>query len=45
MVGFSFYGTSNQTLGYRQEMQIWQWDSRKKDWYLLEAREIPVKRN
>lgn len=43
LVEFSYYGISDQNLRYRKEMQLWQWDSRKMNWFLLEAREIPVK--
>jgi hypothetical protein len=45
LVEFSFYGASDQTLHYRQEMQIWQWDSAKHDWFLLEAREVRSRKN
>lgn len=45
LVEFSYYGTSDQTLHYRQEMQVWQWDSSKINWFLIEARDVrPDKR-
>lgn len=45
LVEFSYYGVSDQNLRYRQELQLWQWDSKKKDWFLLEARDLPVRKN
>jgi hypothetical protein len=45
LVEFSYYGNSDQTLRYRQEIQVWQWDSAKGDWFLLEARDVPQKKN
>ncbi|MFH1262822.1 MAG: hypothetical protein V1495_05200 [Pseudomonadota bacterium] len=45
LVEFSYYGISDQSLSYRQEMQLWQWDSAKKDWFLIETRDLPARRN
>ncbi len=43
LVEYSYYGVSDQNLTYRQEMQVWQWNSSKRNWFLLETRGLPKK--
>jgi len=42
LVEFSYYGISDQDLKYRQEVQNWAWDSRQRDWFLRESRDLPA---
>lgn len=44
LVEFSYYGVSDQTLHYRKELQSWKYNSRKKNWFLVDAKELPTQK-
>ncbi|MEZ4846483.1 MAG: hypothetical protein R2877_05945 [Bdellovibrionota bacterium] len=40
LVEFSAYDNSTQDLGYRQELQTWNYDSKAKNWVIKESRQV-----
>jgi hypothetical protein len=43
VIEYSFYGVSDQNVRVRREVQYWEYDNKKKNWFLSETREIAQK--
>jgi len=41
LVEYSYIGLSDQTLHYRQELQSWNYNTKKRNWFLVNARDLP----
>ena len=40
VVQYSFYGIVNQDLKHQQQLQSWEWDRGKKNWFLKESQDL-----